>query len=166
MIPEYGKFKLRSGIRFLAIYAILILYFQAVFIKECRAQNSWLKRLPGVGTFSSPHVADLNSDGVKDIILGVGRQEFHACDSSVIALDGMTGDLIWKVQASDQIFGSATLKDITNDGVVDVFISGRSAELIAIDGRTGHVIWRFKTPRNQKKEWYNFYNPQFIPDQN
>jgi outer membrane protein assembly factor BamB len=130
------------------------------------AQESWTKELPGIGSFSSPRVADLNNDKVGDIILGAGREELLACDSAVIALDGKTGKMLWSVSAKDQIFGSATLKDITDDGVPDVFINGRSAELIAINGKSGEVIWRFIVPKSDKKEWFNFYNPQFIPDQN
>lgn len=99
--------------------------------------------LPGIGSFSSPRVADLNNDSVGDIILGAGRLEFQACDSAVFALDGKTGEMLWKVSAKDQIFGSATLKDITYDGIPDVFINGRSAELIAINGKSGEIIWRF-----------------------
>lgn len=130
------------------------------------AQESWAKMLTGIGSFSSPRVADLNNDAVGDIILGAGRAEFLACDSAVIALDGKTGELLWNVSAKDQIFGSATLKDITDDRIPDVFINGRSAELIAINGKSGEVIWRFIAPDNDKKGWFNFYNPQFIPDQN
>ncbi|WP_339793185.1 PQQ-binding-like beta-propeller repeat protein [uncultured Imperialibacter sp.] len=134
------------------------------------AQDSWTKRLPGIGTFSSPRVADLNGDGIKDIILGAGREEFKACDSAVFALDGRTGDMLWNVSAIDQVFGSASLKDITGDGVMDVFINGRSAELQAVNGKTGEVIWHFNDPdlakERKQKQWFNFYNPQFVPDQN
>lgn len=137
-----------------------------IFFCDVFAQNSWAVKFPGIGTFSSPRVADLNGDKVDDIILGAGREEFQACDSAVIALDGRTGKLLWNVSAKDQIFGSASLKDINNDGISDVFINGRSAELISIDGRSGKVIWRFKKPKSNNMEWFNFYNPQFIPDQN
>ena len=130
------------------------------------AQNSWAKRLPGIGTFSSPRIADLNNDSIGDIILGAGRKELQFCDSAVVAINGKTGDLLWNVSASDQIFGSASLKDINNDGVKDVFINGRSSELIAIDGKSGKVIWRFIKPKSDSIDWFNFYNPQFIPDQN
>ena len=130
------------------------------------AQDSWTKVLPGLGSFSSPRVSDLNNDGIGDVIFGAGRTEFMATDSAVIALNGKNGDLLWKVSAKDQIFGSATFKDINNDGISDVFIGGRSSELIAIDGKSGEVIWRFKPPLNHESGWFNFYSPQFIPDQN
>lgn len=98
----------------------------------------------------------MNGDGVGDIILGAGREEFQSCDSAVIALDGQTGMLLWNVPAKEQIFGSASLKDITNDGIMDVFINGRSAALRVVDGRSCEVIWRFKVPETKKKEWFNF----------
>ena len=135
-------------------------------LSQANAQNTWSKRFSGLGTFSSPRVTDLNGDGVSDIIVGAGREEFQSCDSAIMALDGNTGELIWKVSARDQIFGSASLKDISGDGVMDIFIGGRSAELICVNGSTGEVIWRFTPAESPKKEWFNFYNPQFIPDQN
>ena len=132
------------------------------------AQDSWSKQLPGLGTFSSPRIADLNGDGVGDVILGAGREEFQACDSAIIALDGKTGELLWNLPAKDQVFGSAGLKDIDRDGILDVIISGRSSELQAVSGKTGNLLWKFKPPDKSKKpqKWFNFYNPQFVPDQN
>jgi len=131
--------------------------------------QSWRKPLPGIGTFSSPRVADLNGDGTADVILGAGREEFQACDSAVMAFDGKSGELLWQVSARDQIFGSAAIRDLTGDGTADVVINGRSAELKAIDGTNGHVLWEFlpaKTPKAAtSRGWYNFYNPQFVPDQ-
>ena len=59
--------------------------------------------------------------------------------------------------------------DITSDGIDDVFIGGRYAEFYAINGSTGAQIWEFfpHSPTvSVDSGWYNFYNPQFIPDQN
>ena len=133
------------------------------------SKRSWAKSLPTVGTFSSPRVADLNGDGVSDIIMGGSRAEFESCDTAFFALDGATGDLLWHRPASDQVFGSAALIDINEDGVQDAIIAGRSGTLIAVNGANGHEIWRFLTIQQiknpAKKGWYNFYNPQFVPDQ-
>ncbi len=152
-----------SGCLFFCIILSLIT------LEPSSAQESWAKKLPNVGSLSSPRVADLNQDGVGDIIQGVGRIEFIHCDSAIVALNGVNGELLWMVPADDQIFGSANLMDITGDGVVEVFIGGRSAELQAINGKTGEVIWKFIDPdKNRKrknKRWFNFYNPQFVPDQ-
>jgi len=129
----------------------------------------WVTEYDNLGTFSSPRVIDLTGDGVKDIVLGSGRQEFSACDSAVIALDGVNGKLLWNVHARDQIFGSANFLDINNDNTPDVLIGGRSAEFMAINGKTGEIIWEFfpegDTADFRAQNMYNFYNPQFIPDQ-
>ena len=136
------------------------------------AQNSptWSATFKGLGTFSSPRVADLNQDGVKDIIVGCGREEFEKADTAIIALNGKDGSMLWHVGARDQIFGSAAIYDIDEDDINDVIISGRSAELKAISGRTGEIIWEFTKVSDPKKlrklGFYNFYNPQMIDDQN
>lgn len=129
------------------------------------AQNSWSVKYKGMGTFSSPRITDLNGDGIGDVIFGAGREEFQACDSAVIAVDGRNGKMLWHVNAKDQIFGSPSLKDLTGDGVDDVIINGRSAEFMAINGKTGKIIWRFDK-KTDKQKWYGFYNAQFIKDQN
>ncbi len=117
---------------------------------------------------SSPRVSDLNRDGISDIILGAGKNEFDYSDSSVVALDGKDGKLLWKNAARDQMFISAGLIDITKDGIKDIIIGGRSSEFMALDGSNGRAIWRFDTLKyseNGKKRWFNFYNPQIIDDQ-
>ncbi len=158
---------MRHAIKITAQIVFWILCFLG-FQPSVICQTSWSTELPSVGTFSSPRVVDLTRDGIGDIVLGAGREEFQSCDSAVIALDGATGVMLWKVSATDQIFGSATFLDITGDGVADVFIGGRSAELMAINGATGDLIWRFtevhQLKRPAKKGWYNFYNVQLTHD--
>lgn len=130
--------------------------------------QSWSKSIDGLGTFSSPRASDITGDGVKDIILGAGRLEFQKSDTAVFALDGRTGKMLWNVEAKDQIFGSAAVMDISGDGINDVIINGRSAELQAINGKTGEILWKFNQKKAAKKtgekRWYNFYNPQFVND--
>lgn len=131
--------------------------------------DPWSSYLPDLGTFSSPRAADFNQDGVLDLVIGAGRQEFMASDSAVIAIDGANGDVLWQVAARDQMFGSALLFDMNGDGVEDVFIGGRTAELKAIDGATGKIHWEFMAEGDslsaREAGYFNFYNPQRIPDQ-
>lgn len=121
-----------------------------------------------LGSFSSPRAADLNGDGIKDIVLGSGRHEFVASDSAILAFDGKDGTLLWNVHAEDQMFGSAVFMDITGDDSPEVFINGRSGELYCINGLTGEVIWEFFSeggPMEAREVGlFNFYNPQFIND--
>jgi hypothetical protein len=141
----------------------LLFYILMLWSFPLPAQKSWSTELSGIGTFSSPRVADLNGDGVGDIIMGAGREEFQACDTAIFALDGSNGKMLWKLSAADQMFGSAALLDINRDGTPDILINGRSAELQAINGKTGELIWKFFPPQDQK--WFNFYNPQLVSDQ-
>lgn len=141
----------------------LLFYALILLSNYVPAQQNWSVVLPGVGTFSSPRVTDLNDDGIGDIIMGAGREEFQACDTAIFALDGSSGEMLWNRSAADQVFGSASLLDINRDGIQDVLINGRSAELQAINGKTGHLIWKFFPPQDQK--WFNFYNPQLVSDQ-
>ncbi len=149
-------------------YSLIIINLLFILSVDTDGQT-WTCSLPGIGTFSSPRISDLNGDGIGDIILGAGRAEFQACDTAIFALDGATGELLWHASAHDQIFGSAALQDVTGDGISDVFIGGRSAELQAIDGASGQVIWQFRTaqdfPIDTEHLWFNFYNPQFVSDQ-
>ena len=130
----------------------------------------WKKDFYNIGSQSSPRVADLNGDGVFDIIMGAAKGENQLNDQGVLALDGQTGELLWQQKARDQVFGSSTFHDITEDGIADVFITGRSSILMALNGTTGEKIWeyeyQFENDSILKYAKYNFYNSVLIPDQN
>lgn len=132
-------------------------------------QLVWSTEVDHLGSFSSPRASDLNGDGTKDIIIGAGKNPFIALDSAVMAFDGKTGAVLWAAPSTEQMFGSPALYDISGDGVEDVFINGRSGVLKALNGRNGKLIWEFLPgydPEQARGEgWYNFYNPQFVKDQ-
>src|SRR5210317_1107058 len=93
-------------------FLFLTFFFLQLDVAGQLLKPFWKVEYDNLGTFSSPRVVDLNGDGTKDIVLGAGRQEFSPCDSSVIALDGTNGNLLWNVHARDQVFGSADFMDI------------------------------------------------------
>lgn len=132
--------------------------------------QEWKAHFSSIGTFSSPRLSDLNQDGTLDVVLGAGKAEFESSDTAVIALNGADGSVLWVAPADDQIFGSALLLDLTGDGVDEVVIGGRSAELMALNGATGQELWRFRDGLSQDGkeggQWYNFYNAQQIDDCN
>lgn len=155
-------------------YLLLLL---AVFISSCSVNSKkkselvWSKNYPVIGSQSSPRTEDINKDGTLDIIMGAGKNEFQKSDMGILAFDGKTGTVLWKQEAPDQVFGSASFCDVNGDDVKDVFIGGRSPQLKALDGRTGKVIWQFDTAKYKndpilKHARFNFNNSVIVPDQN
>jgi hypothetical protein len=162
--------------KFVAIFLFLLLTGimcsreNSEFSPELHIEPVWNHDFQGIGIYSSPRAADLNGDGVKDLVFGTGKLEMMETNIGIIALSGANGATIWELPAHDQVFGSATLLDITGDGTRDVIINGRAALLKAIEGRTGNIIWEFMPDANyniaKEKGYFNFYNAQLIHDQN
>ena len=122
-----------------------------------------------LGTSSSLSCVDLNSDGVKDCVLGAGLNEFDQTDSSVIAINGLDGSVLWATPGTDQVVGSPIFIKINDDEIPDVVIGGRGAQLYAINGSNGQELWKYKIQSNDFNALgyirFNFYTPQPITDQ-
>ncbi len=145
----------------------------SMLLESCTSKKSelvWDKNLYRIGSQSSPRATDLNEDGILDIVIGAGKNEYQYSQQGILALDGKTGDILWEQEAADQVYGSATFYDITGDGVQDVFIGGRSPELKAINGKTGEVIWTYQYQYEEdpvlQYARFNFQNSVLAPDQN
>ena len=155
LLPNHPAMKLfLLGITFLL--SIFGTYSQGI---------NWSSFIDSIPTLSSPRAFDLNQDGIKDIIYG-GGTDGVASNNGIMAINGANGSLLWKRPSRNEVFGSAIFMDITNDGIRDVFISGRQAQLLAINGATGALLWDY-FPYNVNpgdSGLYNFYNPQFIDD--
>lgn len=128
----------------------------------------WSYKIDSASVFSSPRFIDLTDDGVLDVVIGAGTENY-AIQHGVVALDGKTGEIIWKFASRSQIYTSALFQDVNNDGCPDVFIAGRNAQLYAIDGKTGKLIWQFWSGTYKEARaanFHNFYMTQFLEDQN
>ncbi|WP_175489203.1 outer membrane protein assembly factor BamB family protein [Neolewinella agarilytica] len=154
--------------RFCASAAI----FMALLFTGCAFEgDQWVADFKGVGSSSSPGAADLNGDGILDIVIGGSGTEFKSIEHAVMAIDGATGATLWTVGGHNQMVGSPTFKDINEDGTDDVVIGGRSGMLFALEGTTGEKLWEFLPyqPTNRYVDdttILNFFNLQWTPDQN
>lgn len=135
-----------------------------------------------LSAFSSPRLADLNGDGVPDIVVGLGAERLsgeyylhgeerfaalHEGVGYVVARDGATGDELWHADARDELFGSPLFMQVDDDGVPDVVIGGRRLALHAFSGATGDELWAYE-PVGDAVQYgrLNFYTPMEIPDRN
>lgn len=146
-----------------------LIFLGVVFFRNI--PEGWVREVRLAGTNSSPRAIDLNGDGILDIVIGAGGEEYDTTDYAVLAINGDNGEILWSVKGHNQVVGSALFKDITGDGVPDVFIGGRSAQCYAINGATGEIIWQYLKQYHSSDVkgdtlLLNFFNPQFIADQN
>ena len=85
---------------------------------------------------SSPALADINKDGVNDIV-------FVNAGGQLSAYNGRTGATLWspvEVQAPGK--ASPVLADMNNDGVPDIVALSGTSMVYVIDGQAGVVIYK------------------------
>ncbi|MGR3810519.1 hypothetical protein [Jiulongibacter sp. NS-SX5] len=148
----------------------ILFYLSAVLIfSSCTENKDWNIYIPDTYSSSSPKAIDLTGDGILDIVMGGGSDEWAKSDYGIIAVNGADGSLMWNAPARNQIVGTPVFLDLNNDKTPDVIIGGRSAELQALNGKTGEQFWEFysnpKSTASRDDGWYNFYNPQIVADQ-
>jgi len=99
--------------------------------------------LPGGGRGGAPHLADINNDGLIEIVVA-GAQRlvvYQYIDTGVT----QTLNTLWAAPIQDTLSGVATATsiDLTNDGIDEVLFNDERY-LRAYDGVTGAVVWEFK----------------------
>ncbi len=58
-------------------YILFIIFIYLLSGCQTPPPDKWEMGLPIIGSNSSPKASDLNGDGVQDIVLGAGRNEFQ-----------------------------------------------------------------------------------------
>jgi len=113
--------------------------------------------------------ADLNGDGVPDVIGGEYSNSAFDAPSRVHAVDGSTGTALWTYLLQDGV-RSMTLADLNQDGVMDV-IAGASAgsttpdgRVHAIDGTDGSPLWTYPVGATNQDVATGNLNGDAFPD--
>jgi len=107
------------------------------------------------GRVNSPTIADLNGDGLREIVIGCPNQ------LTVYALRGTDGSTLWSYSnaATDSQNSSRKIGDIDGDGALEVVLTSYHTgyapctstnpcpyHLIVLDGATGTVEWAWQNP--------------------
>ena len=99
---------------------------------QCKAR--WIEKLDGTTT-SSPALADILGNGQLQVLEGtrVGS------GGSVWALNGITGNTIWRTATAGQVIGSPVTADLTGGGYQDVIVPTTAGAQI-FDGKSGVLV--------------------------
>lgn len=148
---------------------------------ELEATKVWHATMPKLMTETAVRLNDVNGDGVDDFMVGfsTGVDGYNApkiscdlyfngtypCYGGIMALDGKTGQQIWRHYTMHEIYSVNCNGDLDMDGVQDCLISGRAGVFQAISGKRGELIWNFG-PQESRDTNMNLYTAQFIRDLN
>ncbi|KAH8374869.1 hypothetical protein KR200_007796, partial [Drosophila serrata] len=129
---------------------------------QISVQKRWSRSLPRMNSESPLRAADLNGDGIRDVVFGYGvddnihyegiplprcqsaqQGEEVPCEGGVVALNGRDGSILWQSWSVANVFSLHCSADVDGDGGTDCVAAGRLGMIYAINGRTGSIIWRF-----------------------
>ncbi|RMG53930.1 MAG: VCBS repeat-containing protein [Bacteroidetes bacterium] len=80
----------------------------SLLLSACHpSEIRWETTFQPASTYASPRAADLDGDGIKEILLcGGGAAEGEASPHGLLALDGLQGNLLWSLPCRNQMTGS------------------------------------------------------------
>ena len=154
-------------------------------LPEVQEPINWHNIQLDVSSEVTPVVIDVNNDGIDDIIYtyehftttldiyyctssdayeeaclrDTGQ---HTCGSTVLAVNGYDGEIIWMHNLTRPAFGIQCNMDVNGDKEIDCFIIGRYAMWEAIDRITGQTLW--EVDKSTCFPGYNFYYPLPVKD--
>lgn len=89
--------------------------------------NSWCE----TGWYASPAVANIDLDPQAEVIAG---------SYDLVALDGLTGALQWRVENGSRVWPGIALADLTGNGSLEIIV-GRSGDQLTVYNTSGGILW-------------------------
>ena len=121
---------------------VILFIFITCTTKAQLITPTWESTWIGGGSFSSVRAADLNNDGIEDIVVGAGIEDSQS-DLGMIAINGLTGDTLWTRSSRNQIYSSVIFGASADSTIKLVYLAGRDAQLLCLNGVDGSLIWEF-----------------------
>jgi len=88
----------------------------------------------GSRIFSAPIVADINGDGIIEIVFG-------SDDNQLYAVRGTDGSLAWRFETDGPVRSAPSLADINEDGIAEIVFGSDDSNIYTLAGIDGRVIW-------------------------
>ncbi len=123
-------------------------------------REEWTRALDRPYATSNPLLADLDGDGVLDVITAGGGLNWSVPetiairDSIVTALRGIDGVPIWEVAVKKQISSSLVSADLDRDGTEDIWVIGLDfdaqggdpppSQLLVLSGASGETLFTYQ----------------------
>lgn len=89
--------------------------------------TSWCE----TGWYASPSVANIDLDPQAEVIAG---------SYDLVALDGLSGALQWRVENGSRVWPGIALADLTGNGSLEI-IAGRSGDQLTVYNTSGDILW-------------------------
>ncbi|XP_044747625.1 uncharacterized protein LOC123308894 [Coccinella septempunctata] len=145
---------------------------------DYKISDVWTVNLPKLTTDSPIYLLDVDSDGVNDVLFGFGTGDNYdiippdifcsifmgvspPCEGGIIALNGVTGEILWRYWTNDTIYSIHCSEDVNKDGLNDCLLFGTKGTISLIDTRNGTALWKIN--HNTEED---IITGSFIEDQN
>jgi len=110
----------------------------AVLVSGRTGRPVWLRRMYDDGVGSVAPFADVNGDGLPDVLVGAGG---NSRSDSVLCLCGATGASIWRTRAAGSVSDVERIADVNRSGGDDLIAGGWDYSVCCLEGSSGDVIW-------------------------